>query len=130
MKKNLISLAFLFFLFINLSTAFAANNLAILSWQEDVNLLSTGRTSEIFIQGKVINLLPNQFMTSFRISLDPKISAQISQVSFEDTILLTPILEKSNKMKNIHNFRFTLKLVSLFIILLNMTSVTLTNFPT
>lgn len=81
MKKNLISLAFLIFSLVNVSTAFAKPRLAILSWQENTNLLVTGKSSEISAQGKVTDFLPNQLMTSFTISFDPRRSIKIYQVT-------------------------------------------------
>lgn len=72
-----IFLTLIIFLF---SFAANASNLAITGWQENTSLTKSGKNSEILIQGKVGNLLPNQAMTSFSIGFDPNRQIKITKV--------------------------------------------------
>lgn len=54
--------------------------LTISSWQENANLTETGRTSEVFIQGRISGLPANMAMSSFSIMFDPKQDLRIRKV--------------------------------------------------
>ncbi len=61
-------------------TSHAGTNIAITSWQENTNLNSVGKISEILAQGRVKNLGKNQAMTSFSIGFDPRRNIKITDV--------------------------------------------------
>ena len=73
-------------LFLISSPAFAEPKISILTWQEYSNLTTTGKISEILIQGKMNNLAPNQVMTSFSISFGSKQNIKITKVICDNKI--------------------------------------------
>ncbi len=70
---------FLIFLFAPL-TSYAERNIEIDSWQENTNLTSSGKMSEVLVQGKVKNVPKNQVMTSFAIAFDKTRNLKIIDV--------------------------------------------------
>jgi len=73
------NLALIFFLVFALP-AYADNHFSVLDWKENVNLISSGKTSEVLIQGKVVGLPSNQIMTSFSIIFDNQRNIKITKV--------------------------------------------------
>lgn len=84
MKKILHSSKFstaliLFIIFFPLRAS-AKGDVSILRWQEDTTLTESGKNSEILIEGKTRDFSPNQVMTAFSISFDPKREIKITKV--------------------------------------------------
>lgn len=70
----------IFILFLLPFSAHAASTVAILTWQEEALLTSTGKTSGILMQGRVQNLAPNQIIKSFVFGLNKERDLKITQV--------------------------------------------------
>lgn len=60
--------------------AIAAPQVAVKSWQEETNLTDTGKTSEILMQAKAVNLPANQAINSFSLSVDPRRNIKLIRV--------------------------------------------------
>lgn len=58
----------------------AKDNVSIITWQENTNLIASGKNSEILIKGKIKNIGKNRVMTSFSISFDPKRRIRLKKV--------------------------------------------------
>lgn len=68
---------FLILLFLpNISLA----NVAISSWQENVDLTATGKTSTVLIQGRIKDIPPNRVMTSFMMGFGGRQNMKITKV--------------------------------------------------
>jgi hypothetical protein len=61
-------------------SSYANPNVAILNWQENIQLTTTGRISDVAIKGKIRDLPTNQEMTSFSIIFDEKQNLKITRV--------------------------------------------------
>ena len=70
---------FLIFLFAPFNS-YAERNIEINSWQENTNLTSRGKMSEVLAQGKVKNVPKNQVMASFSIAFDKTRNLKIIDV--------------------------------------------------
>jgi hypothetical protein len=70
----------LILLFFITSPAFAASRVAILNWNENIDLNSTGRNSEISILGRVSDLPKEKILNSFSISFGTQPNIKITKV--------------------------------------------------
>ena len=94
----------------------AKPRLAISSWEEETNLNSTGKSSEILVRGKVQDFLPNQVMTSFSIGFDQTRQIKITRVICDgvnanytfknNTLTLKFLTPKPNNQKVVFYFAF------------------------
>ncbi len=75
-----LSVALILAVFLLPFSAHARGDVSILRWQEDALLTATGRNSEILIEGKTKDFLPNQIMTSFSIIFDSQRDIKIIKV--------------------------------------------------
>lgn len=94
MKKIFTVILFLFSL-----QAHANPDVSVLKWQEETQLTTSGKTSEVFIQGKIKNLPANQVMTSFAISFDEKQNLKITRVICDNQLADYSFLNNSLKIK-------------------------------
>ena len=70
----------LILLFFITSPAFAGSRVAILNWNENIELTSTGRNSEILILGRVTDLPKERILNSFSISFGTQPNIKITKV--------------------------------------------------
>ena len=70
----------LILLFFITSPAFAASRVAILNWNENIDLTSNGRNSEISILGRVTDLPKERILNSFSISFGTQPNIKITKV--------------------------------------------------
>lgn len=94
LKKIALS-SLLFALFLLPLPAFA--DVAISDWRENITLTASGKISEVFVQGKIINIPQNQVMTALSIISDKNRKIKIMQVlcdnqasnfSFDNNVLV------------------------------------------
>ncbi len=88
----------------------ATVNVAITNWRENTQLNLSGKTSEIFIHGKVSNLAKNQVMQSFSIGFDKKRKLTITKTlcdgkpanySFNNNVLSVKFLQEKQNNETI-----------------------------